>query len=890
MNKKYHVHLVSHTHWDREWYLSFQQFRMRLVKLMDELLDIFEKEKDYRHFNLDGQTICLEDYLEIRPEKKETVMKLIKEGKIAVGPWYVLPDGFLTGSEALIRNILIGDKIANAFGGKMQVGYLPDTFGHCSQIPQIMQKACFEGVVIWRGISGEPEKLKSEFIWQAPDGTEIFTMHLSDKYGYFNIPTLPEEPVKALEALRTVFDERKKFSVCEHVLLMNGLDHYPPQPHTSNVLKAVNMLEGEFEVIHSNITEYMNSVKASNPLLEKIKGEFISTNMSSGGAVNTVLRNVLSSRMYLKLTDFKSHRLLIRYAEPLMLQSFIENGRYDSMFLNKAWKYLVQNHPHDSICGCSIDMVHREMEMRYSWVQDITGQCSTEAMYEITGRIDTSAIKEGCAPIHLFNTLCSARKENAVEIVAVLEPGEHFRSIDVTDYRGNILNSQIIEIDDIYKTYNILEKYPENKMVTQIRLLVDIGEIGSFGYDTIAISPSQKPQLESVRISKEVNILENEFLRVTINANGTVNILEKETGKSLKELNYFLDDGDIGDEYVYSPPAIDSVISTFGTGTVISLEQNGPLIGVYSIKHEMDIPEETDAKGYGRSVKYIRNFIETKVILRKGSRIVEFETSLENNAKDHRIRVAFPTGIHTDKIYADSHFDIVERSLDVVQPPKNVWIESATGAGAQKRFIYINDDNRAMAVLNQGIPEYEAVQENGECTVYLTLLRCVGRIGSSNSQTISMAPGPEVRTQDSQCIGKYTMKYAIYMENTNWSEENISFRNINIEAEKYNSPLTFFAGERHKGSLPMKKSYLSIDNSNIMITALKKAENSDNIILRICNLSAVEENVGIKTVIRLSGAYMTNFIESRLKAVAINSNEVKLSLKSREIATLELER
>ena len=180
---KWKIHIVSHTHWDREWYLPFQIFRARLVKMIDSLLNILSKEADFRYFTLDGQTIVLEDYLEIRPDKAEELKKRIKEGRILIGPWYILPDEFLVSGESLIRNLILGDKIARKFGRVMRIGYMPDTFGHIEEMPQIRRGFEIDNFVFWRGYTAD-EKRRSEFIWRAKDGSEVIAVNLPD--GYFN--------------------------------------------------------------------------------------------------------------------------------------------------------------------------------------------------------------------------------------------------------------------------------------------------------------------------------------------------------------------------------------------------------------------------------------------------------------------------------------------------------------------------------------------------------------------------------------------------------------------------------------------------------------------------------------------------------------------------------
>ena len=171
--------VVSHTHWDREWYQPFQEYRLRLVQLIDRLLDLLDGEPAYRCFTLDGQTILLEDYLEVRPYRREKLQDYVQQGRLQIGPWYILPDEFLVSPEATIRNLILGDRVARQFGPKMQVGYIPDSFGHVSQLPQILRGFGLDTAVTWRGIGPAP----NEFRWIGADGTDVLAIHLRGGYG-----------------------------------------------------------------------------------------------------------------------------------------------------------------------------------------------------------------------------------------------------------------------------------------------------------------------------------------------------------------------------------------------------------------------------------------------------------------------------------------------------------------------------------------------------------------------------------------------------------------------------------------------------------------------------------------------------------------------------------
>ena len=219
------AYIVSHTHWDREWYETYQQFRLRLVRLMDKLLHILDTDPSYLYFMLDGQTIVLEDYLEIRPEREADLRRHIRSGRLLIGPWHVLPDEFLVSGEAIVRNLLLGKRTCAQFGGRMPVGYIPDPFGHISQIPQILRGFGMASAALRRGLDEHPTELN----WQSPDGSTVLLCYLRD--GYDNAARLPVHSGEAfVREVRRLTDRLAPFSPTTNVLLMNGVDHMEPVP------------------------------------------------------------------------------------------------------------------------------------------------------------------------------------------------------------------------------------------------------------------------------------------------------------------------------------------------------------------------------------------------------------------------------------------------------------------------------------------------------------------------------------------------------------------------------------------------------------------------------------------------------------------------------------
>ena len=308
--------VVSHTHWDREWYETFQQFRLRLVRLMDKLLDILDSDPAYRYFMLDGQTIVLDDYLQIRPEREADLRRQVQQGRLLIGPWHLLPDEFLVSGEALVRNLLLGERTARRFGAKMKVGYTPDPFGHISQLPQILRGFGMDSTAMRRGLDDQ----STELLWQSPDGSTVLLCYLRD--GYDNAARLPVHDADAFVAeVRRLCDSLAPHATTDYVLLMNGVDHMEPVPELPRAIASAAALAPELSLIHGTLPMYLDAVKASLALdmdnlppgpqkLQTVRGELRSPKR------HHLLPGVLSARMWIKQRNTHIQTVLERWAEP----------------------------------------------------------------------------------------------------------------------------------------------------------------------------------------------------------------------------------------------------------------------------------------------------------------------------------------------------------------------------------------------------------------------------------------------------------------------------------------------------------------------------------------------------------------------------------------------
>ncbi len=379
-NPPYTVTIVSHTHWDREWYQPFQVFRLQLVHLVDTLLDLLDRDPEYHSFLLDGQTIVLEDYLAIRPERKADLKRHIQQGRLMIGPWHILPDEFLVSPEATVRNLMLGAAVCARFGARMTIGYTPDPFGHVSQLPQILAGCGLDAAALQRGLSDEP----TEIWWEAPDGTRLLTIYF--RAGYGNLAWAPTTSDAFTHAVERQLERLAPHAHTPHLLLLNGTDHMLPQPELPTLIAQANkQLDGRAVLTHGTLPGYVSAVRQTldgTADLPVVRGELRSSKNTP------VLPGVYSARMWIKQANHVCQVALEQYAEPVSALAQVVGGRSRSGELWQAWRYLIENHPHDSICGCSIDQVHDEMRTRFAWSRQIAQSVTETGLNVLAGHIN----------------------------------------------------------------------------------------------------------------------------------------------------------------------------------------------------------------------------------------------------------------------------------------------------------------------------------------------------------------------------------------------------------------------------------------------------------------------------------------------------------------------
>ncbi len=385
--------------------MTREKSRYMLLGLMEQLFSLLDEDPAYT-FMLDGQTIAIQDYLEVRPDRKGLLRSHVASGRISVGPWYVLPDELLISGESHIRNYLEGQRQCAELGTSMNLGYLPDSFGHPSQLPQILAGLGMNEIVFWRGLG--PEVTRTELTWAGKDGTEILGVNLPFSYGV--AACMPDEPEPFVQRLKLKLGLLQPLTDGDAILLMNGVDHVEPQrSFPANLRYAQQKLPG-WELLYSSLAQYLDAVRAENLHLQRVEGELRS------GFRAYLLGGTISTRMYLKQANYRAELLLEKYAEPLSTLAWaLYEGAYPQAELRQAWRILLSNLPHDSICGCGVDAIHEEMMQRYRHLDDLGGSILDAAagvIRESTGVIkDAGAGDDADGSFAVFNPLLHSRKD-----------------------------------------------------------------------------------------------------------------------------------------------------------------------------------------------------------------------------------------------------------------------------------------------------------------------------------------------------------------------------------------------------------------------------------------------------------------------------------------------
>ncbi len=903
----HHVTIVSHTHWDREWYQPFQVFRFQLVELVDRLLDILDRQPEYHSFLLDGQTIILEDYLAIRPEREADLRRHVQAGRLLIGPWHILPDEFLVSPEATVRNLILGAQVAARFGARMPVGYTPDPFGHISQLPQILAGVGLEAVALQRGLGDEP----TELWWEAPDGTRLLTIFF--RAGYGNLAWAPTTPDAFTQAVAHQIDKLAPHANTSYLLLLNGTDHMLPQPELPALIAQANeRLAGRAIVTHGTLPDHVAAVRDAlgpDPALPVVRGELRSPKRTP------LLPGVYSARMWIKQANFACETALERYAEPLSALAAVLDGRDRRGELRQAWRTLIENHPHDSICGCSVDQVHDEMRTRFDWARQIADLVTAAELRALAARVDAAQLpaappvpddnpptyavpaREPAYTVLAYNPVTRAQTGEVEVTVPWAGPRRGYQLLDAAGqpvplrvvegqemvfeqrtlppdalptllddiklgfYKGRLISdvrvwlagdTARIEmilpeyhtglIGDFSELVKTLEGDPRWAAVQSCHLTTylagnyrlafmaeDVPGVGYRAYRLAAVAADGAGS--EAAPNGAGHAIENEWLRVEVDPqDGTLTLTDKATGRVMAGLNRVEDGGDRGDEYNYCPPEADALVTQPVVPPTITCRDEGPFGQTLRIEARYAIPADLTPDRAARLAETDVLPVVTTLRLRPGARRLDAHVELVNPARNHRLRLLFPTGVKSDTAIVDGHFDRLVR-----RPPEPVdttgWAEQPQPTAAQRAFTAVAADGAGFLLAARGLPEYELIPGAAGATLALTLLRAVGWLSRDDLACRPGHAGPERATPGAQCLGPASADYSLIP----FGGAGFGLDDAAQDAYAFTAPLRGVAVAGSSGTLPAALQAVTLEPAALVLTAIKPPESGDGIIVRLYN-------------------------------------------------------
>mgnify|MGYP006285580237 CR=1 FL=1 len=899
-------HVISNTHWDREWRYPFQKNRQRLVKMMDELLEILENNPDYHAFHLDSQTVMLEDYLEVKPHKEEQLKKFIKNRRLFVGPWYTLPEEFQVGGENLIRNLLFGHRIGKKFGHVMKVGYSPFSWGQISQLPQIYKGFDIPVIMFYRGVNSLDSE-KAEFVWEGADGTQALSSRFStwpryNFYFYIYRPVvhneqpqdiefkwergglpfhfadkdLHKEDYSLVERLQEYYPENLEESVekiiadqvddftTRHIFWAEGHDSSGPNGITPKIVDDINEFIENGRAVHSDLEKYAQGLESEAVIdeLPVVKGERRSAQYDQRSS--NLYGYTTSARMYLKQLNFTAEKWVQYYAEPLNSIAGMLGMDNRDKSIDLAWKLLVKNSAHDSIGGCSLDEIHDDMENRYKQCIEIAKSQVEKASQYIISQIELSEEIN----LVIFNTLPFERDE-VIEAYIDIPAEKDLGSIKIFD-QGQELNLEILSRTERKPILERLVDRPMYFSMVRYHVLLKANNVPRIGFKTFHVKPvKSENKMES---DPNESVLENEFLKVDFNPDGTFNVTYKETGQVYSGLGYFYDEGEAGHAWVNEPTR--PFYTTRNSNPEIDIVESNPLRQIAEIRYSWELPKNVDERQKSNP-KMLNIPIKLKLILEKKSRHLKIKIDLENKVECHRLRFMFPTGLNALSSFGEGQFDVVERPVE--RKDTSDWIEQPMYDYPMHHFVDLFDGEKGAAVLVSGLKEYEALDDE-QGTLAITLLRSFDyRIPVASMQDYSDHKG-------TQCLGKQSYKLAFYPHKGNWQAGQVF-----LEAMLYNYETRIVQTGRGEGRLDNNSSFIEFESEQIITSALKKAEDGNGYIIRLYNPGKTEVEEKIKFNLNLSAVFLTNLEEKKVNKVTIvNDNYIKIKIASKTIQTYRL--
>lgn len=885
------IHVVPHSHWDREWYFTTSRSKVYLMKDLGDVLDTLESDPEFKYFMVDAQGSLLDDYIKWRPQDKERITKLVKMGKLVIGPWYTQTDQLVISGESIVRNMYYGMKRCESFGKYMNVGYVPDSFGQSGNMPQIYREFGIEDTLFWRGVSDDMVE-HTDFNWKGDDGSVVFTTQIP--FGYYIGGKIPEDPKENDEFWeKECLEKAGGRSATRHIYFPNGFDQAPIRTNLPQLIKERNEKDPENEYVISCIEDYIKDVKSEKPELEEVQGELVIAKHMR------IHKSIFSSRSDLKVMNTQIQNYVTNVMEPLLTISYNLGNEYPHEAVAEIWKLLFENAAHDSIGSCISDTANEDVYVRYKQARDIAIN-----LVELHSRLIATNVKNSAdMTFTLINTLPQKREDTV--IVKTYVPGGKFA---IVDEKGNNVDYTIIQSRNLtdYVLSQIITIDPSRKFyipdhVFEVTMAIKANDVPALGY----VQYSVDTEKDSHKEMEEKSVLENEYYTIEVEKDGSLTIVDKENNVTYKNQGILVENGDDGDSFNYSPPRKD--LEVFSNESESSVKISGSDVYSQAVIHfDMVVPENLEERAEGKVS--VTMPVDMTVALRKGSKVIDFNVKVDNKGLSHRLCVVFDSQIVSAFNYADQQFGLIkrpnyyEKEMKLYMESMNnrsekktgiqelanwandqsTWQEPPISIEPTQSYVSLTDGKTGVAVIPQGVREYEVLDDS---KIRLTLFRTYGFMGKEN---LIYRPGRAsgeriIETPAAQLLKQmeFNFGFTTYAGDINDADIDTLAKQYDTNMEVYTyaeflNGRLIFSQREIEGKNDIVHSLFETEG-NLVVSAIKKAEEDDGYIIRLYN-GKDHRNLDdkIKFNFDVKEAYYTNLREEKTEAIKVENNTISV--------------
>lgn len=885
------IHVIPHSHWDREWYFTTSRSKVYLMKDLGDVLNTLENDPEFKYFMVDAQGSLLDDYIKWRPQDKERISKLVNDGRLVIGPWYTQTDQLVISGESIVRNMYYGMKRCESFGKYMNVGYVPDSFGQSGNMPQIYRQFGIEDTLFWRGVSDDMVK-HTDYNWRGDDGSVVFTTQIP--FGYYIGGNIPEEPEENEEFWqKECLEKAGGRSATRHIYFPNGFDQAPVRTNLPQLVKERNEKDPENEYVISCIEDYIKDVKSENPELEEVQGELVIAKHMR------IHKSIFSSRSDLKVMNTQIQNYVTNVMEPLLTISYNLGNEYPHEAVAEIWKLLFENAAHDSIGSCISDTANEDVYVRYKQARDIAVN-----LVELHSRLIATNVKNDAdMTFTAINTLPQKRKDTV--IVKNYVPGGKFAIIDE---KGNDVDYTIIKSRDLtdYVLSQTIMLDPSRKFyvpdqVLEVTMAIKANDVPALGYVQYSIDT----QKDSHKETADKKVLENKYYTIEVEENGSLTIVDKANNVTYKNQGILVENGDDGDSFNYSPPRKD--MEVFSNESKCTVKISGSdIYDQAEIHFDMVVPADLDERAEGKVS--VTMLVDMTVALRKDSKVIDFNVKVDNKGLSHRLCVLFDSQIVSAFNYADQQFGLIkrpnyyEKEMKLYMESMNnktekkagiqelanwandqsTWQEPPISIEPTQSYVSLTDGKTGIAVIPQGVREYEVLDDS---KIRLTLFRTYGFMGKEN---LIYRPGRAsgeriIETPAAQLLKEMEFNFGF----TSYAGD-INDSDIDTLAKQYNTNLEVYTyAEFLNGRLIFSQREIEGQNAkihslfetegNLVVSAVKKAEEDDGYIIRLYNGKDHKDlDDKIKFNFDIKEAYYTNLKEEKTEEIKVENNTISV--------------